>query len=374
MSDEEVDGGVPTVEVTRSLRGRGPTDDEFAALMDKKAPNRDAGYNLPTEEQIAAAQEEGFATESVVVEEVEQEGEQTAEEAAAELTEEEEKLAFLRQKFKSPEELERAYVELESAYGARSQDLEEKRRVDAELAELKGRLGAYTEMQTATPQQAAPQITQETIDWLDTSVMENPTGTMEWVRTNQPALYERGIQLWGNLDPFSAQRYDNDLKLGAMQQEYEARLARAVAPVEAQTQQTMLETAYEGALREHPELAPYASDIETAAQNAPHLAKALSTAANVTELKGIIENLLYTAKGRRSDQAEAAIAGATEEQQAAAKTAKRRAAVTSPVSGGERVPKKADAAFKQFALEKPSTSVQDELQRSRDKAAKVRGR
>lgn len=334
-------------------------DDEFSALMDAKDPNRDAAYDLPTEAEIEA-QQSGAAV--VVVEE--EDAELTAEEVAAAA---EQKILG---KFDTQQDLEKAYLEMESAYGSRSQELGEKRRVDEELADLKARMNLLTDIQTAKAAEPAP-VTQEVVDWVETSVLENPLGTMEWVRTNQPALYDRAIGVWGQLDPFGASRYDTDLRIAAKDQEMNARLQASVAPQESARRANMLETAYEGALREHPELAPYAKDIETAATESPWLAKALGTAQTADEMKGIVQSLLYNARGRNAEAVNAATAGATEGQQAAAKTAKQRAAVTSPAAGGERGNQGPVASLKQRMLEANPVSIHDELERNR---AKARGR
>lgn len=349
---------------------RGPTDDEFTSLMNSKDPNRDAAYPLPSEEEIIAAQD-GIGTigsfqraAALDEDEVEAVVDEELDEAA---TEEE----VILGKFKSKEELEKAYVNLEKAYGSRAEEVNERRRLEQELAELRGQVTAYT---STAQRPVQDPITQATVDQIDESVFENPQGTVEWVLKNQPALYERAIQTWGQVDPLAATRYDTSLRLQAQQQAFDARLAATTQPAAALAKERQLSDAWTMVATNRPDLVPYANDLEVTLAANPWASTSLQNAASPQEAAAIIENLLYTTKGRSSEAVQEATEGAASEQQAAARSAKQRAGVSMPVNGGERAPRTAVSDLKKSMLATSPTSIHDELERNRTKAAKAKGR
>lgn len=212
------------------------TDDVFSAAMDERAPNRlkepeplpaySANSTLLGSEGIPAPAELLEAPAVVAPEDG------LVPEPAPE------PVAPVDPKYagKSTDEIIEMHRNLESRLGAQGQELGELRAIRSELDQMKGAL-AERDVQHAP-------LTQETVDWVEESVMGNPLETLRWVEQNQPALKERALATWGAIDPVAAGRYETQKLIEENDRKWEARLASVEAPFRATQNDSQLERAY----------------------------------------------------------------------------------------------------------------------------------
>lgn len=243
-------------------------DTEFSKLMDERAPGRlkeaeppiAAQVDKVVPEAVPVAPEDGLVPEPVAP------------------------VVDPKYAGKTPEELIEMHRNAEQLIGAQGQRLGDVQRLQSELDQLKGELAA----RAATPAQAP--LTQETVDWVEESVIGNPQGTMKWVEENQPALKERALQTWAAIDPFAAGAYRTEQLIRENDAKWEQRLASVEAPFRATQNDTQLERAYLAVSNTLPGFAEVAEDLPAILEANPELKLALVNGDSAAKQR-ILENL-----------------------------------------------------------------------------------
>jgi uncharacterized phage infection (PIP) family protein YhgE len=246
-----------------------PSDEEFSKLLDSRAPNRlqlpdalpEHGANasllgsdeFPVDAPVAPATpvspEDGLVPEPAPT-------------PVVPATPVDPKYAG-----KTTEELIEMHRNAEQLIGSQGQKLGEVNQLRDELNQLKGVIAERT------PQQAP--LTQETVDWVEESVIGNPQGTMKWVEENQPALKERALQTWAAIDPFAAGAYRTEQLIRENDAKWEQRLASVEAPFRATQNDTQLERAYTAVSNSLPGFNDVAEDLPALLEANPEFKIAL---------------------------------------------------------------------------------------------------
>lgn len=327
-----------------------PSDAEFSALLNERAPNRlkdpetwePEVVTPPVEAPVPVAPEDGLVPEPEVVAPV---------------------APVVPDKYagKTTEEVARMHSELELKLGEQGRELGELRGLRSELDQLKG---ALAEREAYTPQ--AP-LTQETVDWVEESVMGNGRSTMEWVEKNQPALKERTLQAWASVDPYAAAAYNTEKLLAAQEEKFASELAAVRAPVLAQQTNTQLETAYGTVSTNLPGFDEVAEDLPALLEANPEL-KAVLVNGDLAAKTRILDNLGKMALANRAlaPPASAPVVEATVPVIDPRVAASVSTGSSSGEHGGEAVSE--TDRLKSRLLTSGPTSIQDELARSRAKA------
>lgn len=327
-----------------------PTDDEFSALMDARDPNRlqqepppDPRARLEPEPQVAVEPQEPV------------EEQPPTDELPA------------KYQGKSAAEIARMHQELEQRLGTQGQELGELRGLKSELQQLREYVAQIPQQQAPQAPQYAP-LTQDTVDWVDESVLSNPVQTVQWVEANQPALYERALQAWASIDPVGAARYDTQRIIAQRDREWEQKFAAVQEPVQQELKDRQLATAYAAVVARTPDAAQYADALPGLLEENPHLSQLLADADVPTKEK-VLDNLFALAKVRGAAQPTPVdpAAPAAPTTASGPDLAKVQATVASASSQGERGGQgDAQTQWKgQAFLRSESTSIMDELARNR---------
>lgn len=255
-----------------TVRDTGPTDDEFTKLMDERAPNRQKDPDTWEPEEVTppvvdapvpVLEEDGLVPEPVVDTPV---------------------APPLDPKYagKTTDELIEMHRNAESRIGTQGQELGELRSLRSEFDRLRGEIDARAD----TPQP----LTQETVDWVEESVVGNPLGTLKWVEENQPALKERALATWGAIDPLAASAYTTQKLIEENDKKWEARLASVETPFRAHQTDTQLAAAYQAVSTSLPGFNDVAGELPTLLEANPELKSAL-VSGDLASKQRILENL-----------------------------------------------------------------------------------
>lgn len=256
-----------------TVRDTGPTDDEFTKLMDERAPNRQKDPDTwepeevtpPVDAPVPVLEEDGLVPEPVV---------DTPVVVTPPLD--------LKYAGKTKDELIEMHRNAESRIGTQGQELGELRSLRSEFDRLRGEIDARAD----TPQP----LTQETVDWVEEAIVGNPKETMEWVEKNQPALKDRALQTWANIDPYGASQYSTAQLLAEQRAQFDTELAAVRAPVLAQQTDTQLATAYQAVSTSLPGFNDVAGELPALLEANPEL-KAALVSGDLASKQRILENL-----------------------------------------------------------------------------------
>lgn len=230
-------------------------------------------------------------------------------------------------KFKSPDDLAKSYESL-------SAKLDEQ---GAELGELRQMRQQLTQQQVYQ-QQPTMQLNQETVDWFDQQVMDNPQGSAVWALRQDPSgvLYNRAMEAWYEESPRQASAFEREMEMGAMAQAVDQRLSSITAPMQARAHQNDFSAAWNAASQQHPDLVEHGDAILEAAQSAPEVV-ALLQSGTLQDKQRVIENLYYLAKGKQATSLGAAAQDMAAQQAQETRAAKDESFVAS--SGQRNEPK-----------------------------------
>jgi hypothetical protein len=339
-----------------------PSDAEFSALLNERAPNR-LQMAEPLPEHDANASLLGSSEFPVVDAPPEETVETPAPEAAPVVPAVDPKYAG-----KTTDELIEMHRNAESRLGTQGQELGELRALRSEFDHLRGELAAREAQAPVQP------MTQETVDWVEEAMIGNPHETIAWVQANQPALYQRAIQTWASIDPFAASDFNVEQKLRAQQAQFSQELASVRAPVVEQQANTQLQAAYLATTQSLPGFTDVVGDLPDILEASPELRVALVNG-DQAQKQRILENLGKVALANRAlaqntAPEEVVPAGPTAAEVAHA--AKVAASVASGSSAGEHggeAPTKTEA-LKSSMLTSGPTSIREELARNRAQAAR----
>lgn len=195
-------------------------------------------------------------------------------------------------KFKSPDELARAYQELEQFKGRQSSELNELRQA------LEERLTSF-EQQVQRPVTPLTPVTQDLID-------SNPAAATElaYQQGNQASL-AAAFEAWEEMQPARAAAWVAEKKMEALNQEWSERysqLEQKLTPVQQQAQKNELAAGI-GRLREqYPDLQEFVQTPEFAdlAEKIP-LAKQALEAGDPEGVVSAVETVYLVHRGRASD-------------------------------------------------------------------------
>lgn len=261
--------------------------EELAAL------DKSLGLEVPEEETPPT--DEAPSEEETAEEPTEEETPEAPEEAPEGETAEEKAERLYAGKFSSPEELERAYAELQSMEGRRSQELGELRKTVEQLAER---------MPEDDDDSYVP-MDQSTVSWFDTLMEENPVQAMEWARNNDSSgtYYNRGMSIWFDSNPAQAATYQNAVIANALREEFDERLATQTKPLEQQAAQQATNEAWMSLSKEIPDLTDHAEAILQEAKDSPEILRGANTA---DEKRKALHKLYRLAKGSAAASLETA--------------------------------------------------------------------
>ena len=161
-------------------------------------------------------------------------------------------------RFKSHEELEKAYSELDSEFGRRNQEWGQIRK---ELDEVRSALPSQQAQQQQVP------LTQDTVDWFDEQISENPYGAAEWARQSDPSgvLYNRALDAWYETQPRQASQYERALEM----QGFQKQLLAQQQPFQESLARNEVADAWMAARQVYPDIDQYAEPILAEAQANP---------------------------------------------------------------------------------------------------------
>lgn len=262
------------------------------------------------------AQEAPPETEEVLEEEAvaEPEAEETEEPEAVE-----EKL--YAGKYKSLEDLEKAYVEAQSALGRQGDELGQLRKIQEQFQEQLAQLS----------QPAAPNPF-DTPEW-DNINFDNPAQARQaalWVAQNQPFNYESFLESWYDQSPRAATAFEMEMKDYEWEQKLEDRFGTVAdipqkleAEERAQANTVAFEQVWANLHAQNPDLNEFAEKIIEEASQTPALA-AVFQHGDQQQMEGALQILLNAARYRRSQAQEIADAQGAE----AAQSAKSKANLT----------------------------------------------
>lgn len=191
-------------------------------------------------------------------------------------------------RFKSTDDLAKSYLSLEEKFKER----------DSELGELRQLREQLEQQQTQTP--AVP-LNQDTVDWFDEQIEQNPYGAAVWALQSDPSgvLYDRAMESWYDVQPRQAAAFERHREMAEMAQAFDQRVSSVAAPVEQQAQQNAFVAAWANVAQRHSDLPEHAEAILEAAQQAPEIVSLLKTATPEAQER-VIENLLFLSKGKQA--------------------------------------------------------------------------
>ena len=257
--------------------------DEALADFERYLEPEDSAPEKTAEEQPEPTPEPGDKAPETPVEQpsVEQEGQK--EDQGESVTPEQ----LLAGKFKTQEDLEQAYKNLEQKLG-------DPERLDLQIRQLEERLSRYEQ----ADEDAGIEINQETVSWFDDAVGKSPQQAAVWALENDKTgvLYERAMEAWYDDSPRQAARFEQDLAIRNLAQEWEKRLGQQTAPYEEMASKTAISQAWAQATPEMTRLGVQPAQIVEAAKTVPQLAEGLKTG-TAEERAGTIRNLAYLAAG-----------------------------------------------------------------------------
>lgn len=114
-------------------------------------------------------------------------------------------------------------------------------------------------------QQSQPQLTQETVNYLDELAMENPYGAvLAAAQTGQPILYDRALRAWHEQDPVAAQRFERQQEMQQMQQQIAAQVQPQIASAQQMAEMNQLEQAMQTVASRHEDFADVIGTLDEA--------------------------------------------------------------------------------------------------------------
>jgi hypothetical protein len=207
---------------------------------------------------------------------------------------------LLAGKYKTQEELERAYRELESKLGQRP----EVTQLEQRIQQMEQMLREAQKNEPETP--AAPAyIDRETQSALDDLVAEEGgEKALDWVLHNRPELYQHALKTWASMsaeDAFAAARFDFGLQLDAIRDEQAKALEARTAPLAAQEQTQQFVDVFKGFASKNPEAATLGREMMAVMQESPLLAAAVASG-DPTRQEDALRLMLSTAKAGQSPE------------------------------------------------------------------------
>ncbi len=225
---------------------------------------------------------------------------------------------LLAGKFKTPEDLGKGYEELQAVLDRQGSELGELRKLQDQVQALEQR-------------QSAPQINQDTIDWFDEQVEQNPYAAANWARQNDPSgvLYDRAMDQWYEINPRHAGAYERHMEQQQFLAQLQGQLEPALRPLLQQKEANDFQQAMVDVARRFPDFDRVSGQIMEAAESAPEVLSALQEGDLASKTR-VIENLYWMARGRAATSLAEAAQGAATSAAVQTQAAKMAAQIASP--------------------------------------------
>jgi len=225
-------------------------------------------------------------------------------------------------KYKSEQELEDAYLELQQRMGSQGSELGELR---ARQQQMEGYLAAQS-------QQQQPQYSYS-IEQVVEAAEQSPQETAVWAIQNAPESYDTVMDVWYQVDAKGASRFEQQIMAQALREQIRNEMAPAIVPMHQMNQQQAFYQAWSAVAQENPEISQHTQQILEAAEQAPEIVGALQNG-DLESKKKLLTQLYWMARGRNADTLAAAAQGVMQEQTQQNLHAKNQASgITSPGVG-----------------------------------------
>jgi len=236
-------------------------------------------------------------------------------------------------KYKSEQELEDAYLELQQRMGSQGN----------ELGEVRGRLA---QLEQASYQQQQPQYNYS-LEQVVEAAESNPQETAVWAIQNAPESYDTVMDVWYQVDAKGASRFEQQIMAQALREQIRMEMAPAVAPMMEMGQQSAFYQAWSEVAKANPEINNYTRQIVETAEAVPEIIGLLRNG-DLESKQRTITQLYWMARGRNADTLAAAAQGVLQEQQNQNQQAKSQAQVvtSSGVSNADTTSQDRVAAWK----------------------------
>jgi hypothetical protein len=175
---------------------------------------------------------------------------------------------LLAGKYKTAEELEKAYQEMQTLSGRQSEEL-----------------GQLRQFRDYIQQQQTQQTPEQIYDYGEEDPAQATTIALQQYGAESP-VYERALRQWAEIDPFSASRFATEVRIQAWNQQ-----------VQPQLQQYGLQSAMSELQSKYPDLSEYGEAMLREAENSP-VVQALRDS-NQGISAGVLETLYLAARGRQ---------------------------------------------------------------------------
>lgn len=252
-----------------------------------------ADFLTSLEAKLGASPEETTPVEPEPVDDGEVIAEEPTEvEEVAETEPAEEEVTLIGGKFKSQDDLLKAYEEAQRKLGEQGSELGELRRLREEFEEF------ASSFEEDEPAQMSPH---EVAAYSD-QIQENPSHVAVWALQNgHDLLYDSAIrQLYDIGDIFTANRLEQARMMAAMQAQVRQTIEPLEQPVQRMTQNQEFNQAWRAVAEKMPDLNKFADAIQEAATTAPEVVGALRQG-DMASKERVIENLYWLAKGRQAE-------------------------------------------------------------------------
>lgn len=263
------------------------------------------------------------------------------------------------ERWKTKEDVERSYRELELKIAEQGQEVGELRKITREMEELRARMDQA---------QQQPQWDARTQSAFDRQLEENPAAATQMAaQKGDWQSYEIALQAWGEVDPFSAARFDSRLQVMATDQRLQAQWQSQYEPkiqnLTQQNQQEGISRAWQAVAARHDDFSEFSEQLLEAAQSAPELVSALQSG-NQPDAERMFENLYWMTKGRQGNTLKEAVQKSASQKAEEAEKARAEGTVaTASLSNAQGDKSPLDEWKDQIVSARP-VSVRDELARS----------
>lgn len=237
---------------------------------------------------------------------------------------------LLAGKYKTTEELERAYLEAQTAIG----------RQGNELSELRGLRDEFTQLRDQLQAPAAPQYDPGTLaEFFDNNPQQIPAVAQQALDAGDQLLYQQSLKAWSDHDPIGASDFHMRQLLAAEREQLRAE----IAPMREATQKTEIASqfadAYTAQKQAHEDFDQVMSSLTQAQIDGfPRTVIAALQSGDQQTKQEVLETLYRWTKAEQAGQLTQAAVNAQAAQAADAHTARQDAVVATTAASSDRTP------------------------------------
>lgn len=186
--------------------------------------------------------------------------------------------AFLDKYQGDPEKALRAAVEAQKKIGQMGSELGSTRQERDEVLERLSRIEGQLQ-QPAPPAAPAGPPSQQTVEWFEGQMENDPQGAAVWAASNDPSgvLLNQALDYWYDVNPRQASEFIMNARLQAQQRAFEERLKEQTAPFAEVATKNAIGEAWAAAREKFPDLDERTPHILEAAKLAPEVAEGLQS-------------------------------------------------------------------------------------------------